>query len=228
MVGKAQQPVDSKFSLAHCHGGDFNPVLRLDKDPYDETHPKIPCWTRHSEFLKDSKRAGPMGTAVAAWTFGFRSQTPACDARRGHPALDATDQKSLTGARLRTESALRATARREREAQRREREVAPRVWNQYFQQRECSLDMLRTRYEEADPEGKASISATPRQEAAAASSSATPRRQPRVHCKALDSTALVKTHEEWNPKVPGNANYWMEHERAGDRTEVMRYMLSMR
>merc|ERR1719428_1324850 len=76
----------SQFSVS-SYGGAFDSLGELEKAPYDETRPRLACFTRHSEFFKESCRPGHLKTEVATWTLGLRAQTPAFDARIGHPLL---------------------------------------------------------------------------------------------------------------------------------------------
>mmetsp|Transcript_16116 Transcript_16116/g.27939 ORF Transcript_16116/g.27939 Transcript_16116/m.27939 type:complete len:166 (-) Transcript_16116:23-520(-) len=52
----------------------------LKKNSYDETRPKIPHFTTHSEFFKSTTRH-PLHIDVATWSLGLRAQTPAFSAR---------------------------------------------------------------------------------------------------------------------------------------------------
>lgn len=48
----------------------------LQKEPYADTRPKLPNWTRHDEFMRAATRAArPVETAT--WQLGLRAQTPA-------------------------------------------------------------------------------------------------------------------------------------------------------
>lgn len=196
----------SQFSSCSHLEGVFMAIPELDKDPYHETRPHIASFTRHKEFFKDSCRPGNLKTETATFCLGLRSQTPAFDARLGHPVLHAGQLRPAAD----QEKPIRR-ARREAETKRREVE-APRVWNRYFQQREHSFDMLKSFYAE-QAEGDLDFSLSPQ-------------RTPRVH---VDTADFRKTLEPWKPKVAEqNANLWNPLLCAGDTTAVINHMLSMR
>lgn len=181
-------------------------VRSLQKEPYADTRPLVPCFTRHAEFFKEPRRPH-LPIESATWQLKLRSQTPAFTG--GAAAAPAPQPPREAPPAM---SSRASSARPEKQ------------WNRYFHHsdhscitgREHSFDMLgELRRQEHQADAPVSARST------ASSSLRTPRVRADAH------RARLFLDEPYRGKVTPNMDNYRDHLQSGAHPDVCRWIMSI-
>jgi len=205
------------FSGLVKHHGDSVKVMHetelseLEKDPYEETRPAVPCFTRHVEFFQDS-RGRKWTTEAATWQLGLRSQTPAFTAatsvgRSLAPPSSSSDFKPVPPRAITAPGSGQSTPR-------------SRFRTNFYGLREHTFDMLRDDCDKKKPQDGKTAPVEP--ETPTISSARTPRMHADRH------RALSHLDEPYQGKVGPNMEAYRTHLQARIHPTVCRHFLKLR